>query len=87
MRAFLGTRLAPAGPAVEDLSARELEVLELVAAGLTNEAIADRLFLSVRTVERHLSNIYAQAARVRQGGGGPPRPPAIHGSVIRRRCV
>jgi pimeloyl-ACP methyl ester carboxylesterase/DNA-binding CsgD family transcriptional regulator len=44
----------------EGLSPRELEVLELVAAGLTNEAIAARLIVSVRTVERHLSNIYAK---------------------------
>jgi pimeloyl-ACP methyl ester carboxylesterase/DNA-binding CsgD family transcriptional regulator len=43
-----------------ELSPRELEVLELVAAGLTNEAIAARLIVSVRTVERHLSNIYAK---------------------------
>ena len=50
---------APVTPAAE-LSPRELEVLELVAAGLTNEAIAERLSLSVRTVERHLSNVYAK---------------------------
>jgi DNA-binding NarL/FixJ family response regulator len=42
------------------LSRREHEVLELVSQGLTNEAIAARLCLSVRTVERHLTNIYAK---------------------------
>jgi pimeloyl-ACP methyl ester carboxylesterase/DNA-binding CsgD family transcriptional regulator len=55
-RAFLGSK--PVAPEPVDLSPRELEVLELVAAGLTNEAIATRLCLSVRTVERHLSNVY-----------------------------
>jgi DNA-binding NarL/FixJ family response regulator len=54
-----GARREPAA-GVAELSPRELEVLELVASGLTNEAIADRLCLSVRTVERHLSNIYAK---------------------------
>ncbi len=37
---------------------RELEVLRLVAAGASNAEIADELVLSVRTVERHVSNIY-----------------------------
>jgi pimeloyl-ACP methyl ester carboxylesterase/DNA-binding CsgD family transcriptional regulator len=60
LRAFLGTPHASEAPAVEDLSPRELEVLELVAAGLTNEAIAERLSLSIRTVERHLSNVYVK---------------------------
>jgi DNA-binding CsgD family transcriptional regulator len=61
IREFVGPPSAPAVPApLDDLSPRELEVLELVAGGLTNEAIAERLFLSVRTVERHLSTIYAK---------------------------
>ena len=42
------------------LSARELEVLRLVAAGSTNRAIAGELYLSEKTVERHLSNIFAK---------------------------
>ena len=40
------------------LTPRELEVLRLVATGKTNKAIAAELFLSDRTVERHLSNIF-----------------------------
>jgi pimeloyl-ACP methyl ester carboxylesterase/DNA-binding CsgD family transcriptional regulator len=51
----------PAAPAdLPDLSSRELAVLELVADGLGNDAIAARLHISVRTVERHLSNVYAK---------------------------
>jgi pimeloyl-ACP methyl ester carboxylesterase/DNA-binding CsgD family transcriptional regulator len=45
---------------VETLSPRELEVLQLAAEGHDNEVIAQRLFLSQRTVERHLHNIYAK---------------------------
>jgi DNA-binding CsgD family transcriptional regulator len=45
---------APAG----GLSAREIQVLRLVAAGKTNRQIAAALFISERTVERHLSNIF-----------------------------
>jgi LuxR family transcriptional regulator, maltose regulon positive regulatory protein len=40
------------------LSSREIEVLALVAAGKSNLEIAEDLFLSVRTVERHISTIY-----------------------------
>ena len=51
------------GRAAEDrhgLTARELEVLRLVAAGATNKAIAGELVLSERTVDRHVSNILAK---------------------------
>ena len=40
------------------LTAREIEVLQLVADGLTNVEIADRLVLSQRTVHAHLRSIY-----------------------------
>jgi DNA-binding CsgD family transcriptional regulator len=40
------------------LSAREVQVLRLVAAGKTNRQVAGALFISERTVERHLSNIF-----------------------------
>jgi len=50
--------LRPCAPG--GLSAREIEVLQLVAAGKTNPDIAAALFLSEKTVARHLSNIFAK---------------------------
>jgi DNA-binding NarL/FixJ family response regulator len=44
----------------EALSPRELDVLRVAAEGHTNEQIAATLGLSARTVERHLSNVYAK---------------------------
>jgi DNA-binding CsgD family transcriptional regulator len=41
-----------------DLTPREAEVLWLIAAGKTNQEIADVLVLSIRTVERHISTVY-----------------------------
>ena len=43
---------------IESLTDREREVLELLAQGLSNKDIAQRLYLSVRTVEGHLANVY-----------------------------
>ena len=43
---------------VGGLTAREVEVLALVASGKTNRAIASELFLSEKTVARHVSNIF-----------------------------
>jgi DNA-binding NarL/FixJ family response regulator len=54
--------LAAAGASrdTHGLTARELEVLRLIAAGQTNKAVAAELVLSERTVERHVSNIFAK---------------------------
>jgi LuxR family maltose regulon positive regulatory protein len=45
---------------VEPLSERELELLRLIAAGLTNQAIAESLMVSVNTVKTHARNIYGK---------------------------
>jgi DNA-binding CsgD family transcriptional regulator len=51
------------GPAEPDhrLTERELQVLRLVASGMTNKAIARELVLSEKTIDRHVSNIFAKA--------------------------
>jgi LuxR family maltose regulon positive regulatory protein len=45
---------------VEPLSERELEVLQLIADGLTNQEISTRLYLSPNTVKTHARNIYSK---------------------------
>jgi DNA-binding CsgD family transcriptional regulator len=42
------------------ISKREYEVLELIAQGLSNQEIADKLFVSVSTVKTHAANIFAK---------------------------
>ena len=43
-----------------DLSEREVEIVELVATGLTNQEIADQLMISKRTVDNHVSNVFTK---------------------------
>jgi LuxR family maltose regulon positive regulatory protein len=47
-------------PLIEPLSERELEVLRLIAAGYSNQEIADRLIIAQGTVKRHINNIYGK---------------------------
>jgi DNA-binding NarL/FixJ family response regulator len=57
-------RYAQQGPSPGTLSARELEVLDLVAQALSNSQIASRLSLTEATVKRHLRNIFVKLGAV-----------------------
>ncbi|MGE0058735.1 MAG: LuxR C-terminal-related transcriptional regulator [Dehalococcoidia bacterium] len=65
LAAFDGVRASEDRSAVpsalmDPLTGRELEILRLVAAGLTNQQIADQLVISVATVKRHIANAYSK---------------------------
>ena len=45
---------------LSNLTSRELEILQLVVAGYTNKAIAAQIYISEKTVEFHLDNIYTK---------------------------
>ena len=67
LQTFLGTAPSPAVAVADELSLRERQVLRLVTSGMSNEQIAERLYLSARTVERHLSNSYAKLGLTGRG--------------------
>ncbi len=46
--------------AENSLSAREMEIIDLVASGLTNQEIAEKLTISKRTVDNHVSNMFTK---------------------------
>ena len=50
----------PAQPLIEPLSPRELEVLHLIAQGLSNQEISERLFLALGTVKGHNQQIFGK---------------------------
>jgi DNA-binding NarL/FixJ family response regulator len=68
----------------DDLTAREREILQLIAEGLTNSAIASRLFISVNTVRNHVQSVLAKlnahsklealSIAIRDGVIEPPGP-------------
>lgn len=53
-----GQQPDPASPADLGLSAREMDILQHIAAGLTYQQIADKTFISPKTVRKHIENIY-----------------------------
>ena len=58
---YLAVATPPAEPrAFPELTGRELEVLSLLAQGLTNQAVADRMGISLKTARNHVSNILAR---------------------------
>lgn len=73
----------PSGSPFPQLTEREREILDLVAHGLTNSAIADRLTVAEKTVRNHVSNVFAKlhvdsraqaVARARDAGLGTSDP-------------
>jgi DNA-binding NarL/FixJ family response regulator len=89
-RRSLARRLAaieqsrPLSNGLRRLTPRELQIAELVAAGATNRETADALFLSAKTVEWNLSNVYRKlyvrsrtelAAKLLQPPAPIPEPP------------
>ena len=68
-RAEAQLRSGADGATVGGLTARELEILRLVAEGLNNGEIAERLVVSPHTVHRHVANVRTQAASALAGGG------------------
>ncbi len=58
VRAAVGT--VPSEELIEPLSPRELEILSLIGEGCSNQEIADRLVITLHTVKKHSSNIFAK---------------------------
>jgi NarL family two-component system response regulator LiaR len=55
-------------PAASRLTKRELEIMRLIVAGQTNREIADQLFISLRTVTTHVTNIFTKVGVENRAG-------------------
>jgi len=82
--AFFASRPAVEASVFPELTDREREILDLIARGLNNAQITERLGLSPKTVRNHVSNIFSKLqvadrgqaiVRARQAGLGGERPP------------
>lgn len=80
--AFFASPQALPGPVFPELTDREREILELVARGMSNQQIVDRLVISPKTVRNHVSNIFSKlqvrdraeaVVRAREAGLGGER--------------
>jgi pimeloyl-ACP methyl ester carboxylesterase/DNA-binding CsgD family transcriptional regulator len=83
LNAFLPSLPSDEEVAGDLLTAREAEILRCVAEGMTNKAIAEQLFLSVRTVERHMGNMYGKLGL--EGKSGRAAIAARAASLIQAR--
>jgi DNA-binding NarL/FixJ family response regulator len=62
---------------LEELTPREHEVLELIAKGLSNKAIRERLYISPKTLERHICHIFTKLELHGPDAGYNPRVLAV----------
>jgi len=60
MNRFRQPQRAQAPAPHESLTEREMEVLKLLAQGMSNQEIADKLFIGVKTVKYHITNIFSK---------------------------
>ena len=72
---------------LRDLSPRELEVLSLMAKGYRNDTIADVLSRDVKTVERHINNIYSKLHNDKDEGNQGSRHPRVRAALTYLRAT
>ena len=66
------------------ITAREVDVLVLVAGGATNREVAERLFISPRTVDKHVERLLQKTGATRRGLARSPATPALAYVAARR---